>query len=228
MSTKPTGVAFAAAMLCTLLFSGHAFADEVSSPSAGACHQTQECRTRGLCSDVNGVCEAERDEDCWQSEFCAYGRCHASNGRCVALGPADCASSPACVQSGWCEFNAGECRAPAHIIPEWKSSTQSGGDKSSSGSGGGAMLGIGIALTAVGGIGFFSGIALSASCIDFGHSGSGCDYSKIGPGLILGGLASLGLGIPLLVVGARRVRDSAAAPPIIKVGAGSVGLEFSF
>jgi hypothetical protein len=213
------------------------------SPEAGAsgeallCHQTEDCRTRGACSEVDGACAAARDEDCWRSEFCSYGKCHAVGGRCVALSSDDCVASPACQQAGWCEFDAGACRAPAHLVPVWKSRAEvaSGGraydggtDGATDPSGGGAFLGIGITLTALGGIALVSGVAVGIECLGMGHSGGSCDKGPLATGLILGGLGGLGAGIPLTVVGARRLRGNKRREPELYVGAGSVSLVTHF
>jgi hypothetical protein len=220
----------------------HAQSTETEREPSGQalmCHQTEDCRTRGACSEVEGVCAVARDQDCWRSEFCAYGKCHAVGGRCVALSGDDCVASPACQQAGWCEFDAGTCRAPAHLVPMWKSRAEvaSGGraydggtDGSTNPSGGGAFLGIGISLTAVGGIALLTGAVVGIECVGGAAEGglNACDKGPLAAGLLLGGLGGLGAGIPLTVVGARRLRGNKRREPELYVGAGSVSLVTHF
>lgn len=164
-----------------------------------ACDSSDACRIQGRCSDDDGHCVAAVDQDCFASDFCRYGKCRARAGRCIAASQQDCQRSWVCRQRGWCTLREGSCQ-PA-LVPTWEEPDDSGD---------GALKGAGIALTAVGGLSVVAGALLlfqnlgEAMACD-AHVTQDCDrdFSAAGPILMGGGLAGVGLGIPLIVLGAR-------------------------
>lgn len=82
----------------------------------GACANQAVCTKLGRCSDINGVCQALRDEDCANSENCRrYGECAVVNGACLPAADSHCENSNICKVHGQCSHIKYQCggRGPA-------------------------------------------------------------------------------------------------------------------
>ena len=84
------------------------------------------------------------------------------------------------------------------------------------------MFSVGIALTVLGA----ASLAASAATL---AAAAGSRHDSAAPAVFgLTGLVSVGAGIPLIVVGAQKVRSSWAAPPTVSLGPGRADVLFRF
>ena len=75
------------------------------------CEARPECRERGRCASVGGVCVATSDQDCVASGACArLGRCAVADDECEATSDERCAASAACRLLGKCTQVGTQCR----------------------------------------------------------------------------------------------------------------------
>jgi hypothetical protein len=213
------------------------------------CRTSRECGERGLCSAVDGQCAAVRDADCRRSLLCALGRCTARNGECVVASDADCAESKACREKGWCTAKYGRCvrdftrdgpaerRArgtPTGFGPDADMEIRSP-----------AMLGVGIATVAVGGVGvlfgfgalFTAGFAAIGAEVGSSEARTTRDTALIVAASAGGGGAVLTpMGVMLIVRGAKRVPSanraealpSSLASPTVSIGPTGGSLTWRF
>jgi len=76
----------------------------------GVCANQAVCTKLGRCSNINGMCQALRDEDCEKSENCRrYGECEIVNGVCLPGSDAHCEISEICKVHGQCSYIKHEC-----------------------------------------------------------------------------------------------------------------------
>jgi hypothetical protein len=149
----------------------------------------------------------------------AHGLCTPMYDRCVASFDADCEQSAACRTQGRCRNEGGICVAgygsePGELEPRTTHNP--------------AKLVGGISLSLLGAGGLVGGVLLiGAECGTHsrGMGGVDCgDYAAWSPLLLIGGAGMLAGGIVLAV----KSREKAGYTPHIRVGAGSVDLNWRF
>ncbi len=130
------------------------------------------------------------------------GQCSAVGGRCAATHPAQCVWSERCALEKRCVLDAAAGRCDDGM-------RRNDPDLAI---GGAALMGVGAASLMAGVV---VGIMGTGSQISSGLSGRSASSSEVAvAALMIGGVVTAGLGVPLLLVGLRRVpREAPGAPP---------------
>lgn len=164
-----------------------------------------ECKEDGTCTYDGDDCVAHADWECRGSELCReHGRCTARDDECVATAATDCLISNECEDEGDCFIDLEKQRCESR--------------RTSPG-----MMAGGIVLMGLGGGSFAVGLATSA--LSFGKTETASTVAMIG-----GIAVAMGAGLPLTLVGNRKVRpeDEPSGAPTVRLGLGAADVTWTF